>query len=192
MADLASEFLGIRSPNPFWLASAPPTDKAYNVNRAFEAGWDVLYLGPNLPAEEIAAAARSAAGTARWLSSPPSWCPLSRTRTSCPTTSSKRCGRYLRERTWCVTTVDDTPRDLPQVEEPSDLLLEHLGLRLAEGGSGNPERLLLAWPGRRQPVVPLLDQPESPFPDEEQREREADRGALRRPFLVAGQGGGHR
>ncbi len=27
------------SPNPFWLASAPPTDKAYNVNRAFEAGW---------------------------------------------------------------------------------------------------------------------------------------------------------
>jgi len=39
MADLTSEFLGISSPNPFWLASAPPTDKAYNVNRAFEAGW---------------------------------------------------------------------------------------------------------------------------------------------------------
>ncbi|HET9472405.1 MAG TPA: NAD-dependent dihydropyrimidine dehydrogenase subunit PreA [Steroidobacteraceae bacterium] len=39
MADLTTEFLGIRSPNPFWLASAPPTDKAYNVNRAFEAGW---------------------------------------------------------------------------------------------------------------------------------------------------------
>ena len=37
--DLACEFLGIRSPNPFWLASAPPTDKAYNVQRAFEAGW---------------------------------------------------------------------------------------------------------------------------------------------------------
>ncbi|MGH8249141.1 MAG: NAD-dependent dihydropyrimidine dehydrogenase subunit PreA [Steroidobacteraceae bacterium] len=37
--DLTSEFLGIRSPNPFWLASAPPTDKAYNVERAFEAGW---------------------------------------------------------------------------------------------------------------------------------------------------------
>ena len=30
---------GIKSPNPFWLASAPPTDKAYNVVRAFEAGW---------------------------------------------------------------------------------------------------------------------------------------------------------
>lgn len=39
MADLSSEFLGIKSPNPFWLASAPPTDKEYNVVRAFEAGW---------------------------------------------------------------------------------------------------------------------------------------------------------
>ena len=39
MADLSVNFAGIKSPNPFWLASAPPTDKAYNVNRAFEAGW---------------------------------------------------------------------------------------------------------------------------------------------------------
>ena len=39
MADLTCTIAGIRSPNPFWLASAPPTDKAYNVNRAFEAGW---------------------------------------------------------------------------------------------------------------------------------------------------------
>ena len=39
MADLKSTFAGIASPNPFWLASAPPTDKAYNVRRAFEAGW---------------------------------------------------------------------------------------------------------------------------------------------------------
>ncbi len=39
MADLTSNFIGIQSPNPFWLASAPPTDKAYNVIRAFEAGW---------------------------------------------------------------------------------------------------------------------------------------------------------
>jgi len=39
MADLHTEFLGIHSPNPFWLASAPPTDKEYNVVRAFEAGW---------------------------------------------------------------------------------------------------------------------------------------------------------
>ena len=39
MADLTNHFAGITSPNPFWLASAPPTDKAYNVHRAFEAGW---------------------------------------------------------------------------------------------------------------------------------------------------------
>lgn len=39
MADLTTTFVGIQSPNPFWLASAPPTDKAYNVARAFEAGW---------------------------------------------------------------------------------------------------------------------------------------------------------
>ena len=39
MANLASSFLGIKSPNPFWLASAPPTDKQYNVERAFKAGW---------------------------------------------------------------------------------------------------------------------------------------------------------
>src|ERR1700760_2780116 len=39
MADIKSDFLGIKSPNPFWLASAPPTDKKINVLRAFEAGW---------------------------------------------------------------------------------------------------------------------------------------------------------
>jgi len=39
MVDLTSNFLGITSPNPFWLASAPPTDKEINVVRAFEAGW---------------------------------------------------------------------------------------------------------------------------------------------------------
>ena len=39
MANLSSNFVGIKSPNPFWLASAPPTDKEYNVRRAFEAGW---------------------------------------------------------------------------------------------------------------------------------------------------------
>ncbi|MFN8578586.1 MAG: NAD-dependent dihydropyrimidine dehydrogenase subunit PreA [Candidatus Sericytochromatia bacterium] len=39
MVDISSNFCGIKSPNPFWLASAPPTDKQYNVERAFEAGW---------------------------------------------------------------------------------------------------------------------------------------------------------
>ena len=39
MVTLATDFLGISSPNPFWLASGPPTDKECNVRRAFEAGW---------------------------------------------------------------------------------------------------------------------------------------------------------
>ena len=39
MADLRTNFVGIKSPNPFWLASAPPTDKEYNVVRAFQVGW---------------------------------------------------------------------------------------------------------------------------------------------------------
>ncbi len=39
MADLSIQFAGIRSPNPFWLASAPPTNSGAQVHRAFEAGW---------------------------------------------------------------------------------------------------------------------------------------------------------
>lgn len=39
MADLSINFAGIKSPNPFWLASAPPTNSAYQVNKAFEQGW---------------------------------------------------------------------------------------------------------------------------------------------------------
>ena len=39
MADLSSNLAGIRSPNPFWLASGPPTNTAYQCHRAFEAGW---------------------------------------------------------------------------------------------------------------------------------------------------------
>jgi len=39
MADLSCNISGIKSPNPFWLASAPPTDKEYNVVRAYKAGW---------------------------------------------------------------------------------------------------------------------------------------------------------
>ena len=39
MADLSIDFAGIKSPNPFWLASAPPTNSAGQVLRAFEAGW---------------------------------------------------------------------------------------------------------------------------------------------------------
>jgi dihydropyrimidine dehydrogenase (NAD+) subunit PreA len=32
-------FAGIRSPNPFWLASAPPTNSGEQIMRAFDAGW---------------------------------------------------------------------------------------------------------------------------------------------------------
>lgn len=39
MPDLSVDFCGIRSPNPFWLASGPPTNTAYQVSNAFEAGW---------------------------------------------------------------------------------------------------------------------------------------------------------
>jgi len=39
MADLSSDCAGIKSPNPFWLASAPPTNSGYQVMRAFAAGW---------------------------------------------------------------------------------------------------------------------------------------------------------
>lgn len=39
MANLNCKVAGIESINPFWLASAPPTDKYINVVRAFEAGW---------------------------------------------------------------------------------------------------------------------------------------------------------
>src|SRR3954468_14992647 len=39
MADLTTDFAGIKSPNPFWLASAPPTNTGDQVMRAFDAGW---------------------------------------------------------------------------------------------------------------------------------------------------------
>ena len=39
MIDLSINFAGIKSPNPFWLASAPPTNSGYQIMKAFEAGW---------------------------------------------------------------------------------------------------------------------------------------------------------
>jgi dihydropyrimidine dehydrogenase (NAD+) subunit PreA len=39
MADLTTNFAGIRCPNPFWLASAPPTNCGEQIMRAFDAGW---------------------------------------------------------------------------------------------------------------------------------------------------------
>jgi len=39
VADLRINFAGIKSPNPFWLASAPPTNSGAQIHKAFEAGW---------------------------------------------------------------------------------------------------------------------------------------------------------
>jgi dihydropyrimidine dehydrogenase (NAD+) subunit PreA len=39
MADLSVDFAGIASPNPFWLASGPPTNTGSMVARAFDMGW---------------------------------------------------------------------------------------------------------------------------------------------------------
>jgi len=39
MIDLSINCGGIKSPNPFWLASAPPSNSAYQNCKAFEMGW---------------------------------------------------------------------------------------------------------------------------------------------------------
>jgi dihydropyrimidine dehydrogenase (NAD+) subunit PreA len=39
MADLSTDCAGIKSPNPFWLASAPPSNSGEQVMRAFDCGW---------------------------------------------------------------------------------------------------------------------------------------------------------
>ncbi len=39
MPDLSIDFAGIKAPNPFWLASGPPTNSGYQVMKAFDAGW---------------------------------------------------------------------------------------------------------------------------------------------------------
>ena len=39
MPNLTANLAGIKSPNPFWLASAPPTNSGYQIMKAFDAGW---------------------------------------------------------------------------------------------------------------------------------------------------------
>jgi len=39
MPDLTANCAGITSPNPFWLASAPPTNSGDQIMRAFDHGW---------------------------------------------------------------------------------------------------------------------------------------------------------
>lgn len=56
MSDLHCTIAGIHSINPFWLASAPPTDKQTNVERAFAAGWGGVVwktLGENPPVVNV-------------------------------------------------------------------------------------------------------------------------------------------
>ncbi len=57
MSKLACTIAGINSINPFWLASAPPTDKYINVKRAFDAGWGGVVwktLGMDPPVVNVA------------------------------------------------------------------------------------------------------------------------------------------
>ncbi|MBI1292785.1 NAD-dependent dihydropyrimidine dehydrogenase subunit PreA [bacterium] len=37
--NISANTAGIKSPNPFWLGSGPPTNTGYQICRAFEAGW---------------------------------------------------------------------------------------------------------------------------------------------------------
>src|SRR5258705_11373507 len=39
MSDLSISLAGLKSLNPFWVASGPPSNTAYQCHRAFEAGW---------------------------------------------------------------------------------------------------------------------------------------------------------
>jgi dihydropyrimidine dehydrogenase (NAD+) subunit PreA len=39
MANLSVNFAGIKTPNPFWLASGPPSNSGYQVMKAFDTGW---------------------------------------------------------------------------------------------------------------------------------------------------------
>ena len=39
MPDLTANCAGIKSPNPFWLASAPPANSGAQIQRAFDHGW---------------------------------------------------------------------------------------------------------------------------------------------------------
>ena len=45
MADLSINFAGITAPNPFWLASAPPTNTGAQIMRAYitAQGWRTLW-----------------------------------------------------------------------------------------------------------------------------------------------------
>ncbi|MEK7384164.1 MAG: NAD-dependent dihydropyrimidine dehydrogenase subunit PreA [Elusimicrobiota bacterium] len=55
--DLSTDCAGIKSPNPFWLASGPPTNTGEQVMRAFEQGWGGAVwktLGQDPPVRNVA------------------------------------------------------------------------------------------------------------------------------------------
>ena len=83
MATLATDSLGIRSPNPFWLAPGPPTDKEYNVRRAFEAGWGGVVW--KTLAEEARRSSTSTARATAWSGAPIGRWSASTTSSSSPT-----------------------------------------------------------------------------------------------------------
>ena len=62
MADLRTNLAGIKSPNPFWLASAPPTNSGYQIMKAFDAGWGgAVWKTLGVPVVNAAAEAKKAA-----------------------------------------------------------------------------------------------------------------------------------
>ena len=63
MPDLTSNCGGIVSPNPFWLASAPPANSAEQVQRAFDHGWGgVVWKTLGTPIQNVS----SRFGAIRW------------------------------------------------------------------------------------------------------------------------------
>ncbi|MEM7200130.1 MAG: NAD-dependent dihydropyrimidine dehydrogenase subunit PreA [Planctomycetota bacterium] len=63
MPDLTASCAGIVSPNPFWLASAPPTNSGDQVMRAFDAGWGgAVWKTLGVPIQNVS----SRFGAVRW------------------------------------------------------------------------------------------------------------------------------
>lgn len=52
--DISIDFCGVKSPNPFWLASAPPTNTGDQIMRAFDAGWGgAVWKTLGIPIENV-------------------------------------------------------------------------------------------------------------------------------------------
>jgi dihydropyrimidine dehydrogenase (NAD+) subunit PreA len=66
MPDLTSNTAGIVSPNPFWLASAPPANSGAQIQRAFDAGWGgAVWKTLGQPIQNVS----SRFGAIRWMGS---------------------------------------------------------------------------------------------------------------------------